>query len=804
MSTRTVELKKKHIHKAICARREAGIRTELGYRPEVKLDIERPRLFTESHRQTEGEPEAVRQARALAHFLANRTVFIFEDERIVGNYGNVQPAITCYPELEEREIARGVTEGDIRDMLSEEDKREFVEICRYWEGKSIGDRVKAVIPEDTKDYYYVNGACETLHHRRDKLLLVNFEKALAVGLNTLAQQAEDKLAALKARAPEDMDTRRYIEAQQFLEAMSISLRAAVRFAGRYADLARDMAARETDPRRKRELEEIAAACDRVPGEPPRTFQEAVQAWFFIHLIVNYFETLGQGGGCRLDVVLYPYYKKDIDSGRLTRAQAQELLENLWIKINDGVVASTPEEHASSQGAIRLFHFTIGGVDKDGNDASNELSSLMIDASMALHTLEPLFALRYHPRMSEDLLMKAIDCIRTGVGYPSVFNDSVIIPWLTERDIPLEDARDYGIPVCVEPILPGKAFTTTTSPSMGVLNLAKCFELALYQGKDPLYGAQLGCVTPPPETFQSIDDVMDAYLQQVRYVSGKMAQINRCAEVIIQEYRQRPFASALIDDCIETAQTCMNEFYAHTAMITAVGPVNVIDSLAAINKFVFDEKKFTMTELIDILKNDWGGDEALRQEFINKAPKFGNDDDYVDRFAREVFHRSQEEVAKSKDIHGSSLTLDGSIANGYWLWGRKVGATPDGRRRKETLADGNGSPMAGRDRSGPTAVLNSLGKINQPVWATLVNQRFMPQFLEGANKQVFAQYLKTFSDLGVWHIQFNVIDDKTLFDAQKHPENYDDLIVRVAGFSAYFVDLSKFSQDQIIGRMAQSF
>jgi formate C-acetyltransferase len=803
-STRTRELKKKYIHKAVCATREEGQRTKMGYRPEVTMDIERPRLITESYKQTDGQPECIRQAKALAHFLDNRTVLIFEDERIVGNYGFTPSAIPCYPELEQRQVLHSVMEGDLHDMLSDENREEFIDICRFWEGKSIGDRVRAVIPEDAKDYYDVNGACETLHHRRDKLILVNYEKAFKVGLNGLIQQVEAKLEELKVCVPQGMDTKQYIDSKHFMEAMLISLKATVRFANRFAALAREMAIKEKQSWRKKELEEIADICDWVPANPPRTFYEALQAWFFIHLIVNYFETLGQGGGCRLDVLTYPYYEKDLEEVRITRESALELLEFLWLKINDGAIVSPPEEHMSAQGAIKLFQFVLGGVTADGEDASNEISHLMMEASMNIHTLEPLLVLRYHPKINQEIVLKAISCIRTGMGYPSVFNDSAIIPWLVNWGIPLEDARDYGIPVCVEPILPGKAFTLTTAPSMGVLNLAKCFELALNSGKDPLYGAQLGFATPDPITFKNIDDVMQAYLKQVNHVSRKIAQINRCAETVIHDHRQRVFASTLIDDCIETAQSCMNEFYNHMAMITAVGPVNVADSLAAIKKFVFDNKKVTMEELMEILKNNWEGKEILRQEFINKAPKFGNDDEFVDLIARDVFYKSNEEVGKHKDIHGSPLVLDGSIAGAYWIWGRKVGATPDGRKRKDTLADGNGSPMAGKDRTGPTAVLNSLGKISPPPWATLTNQRFMPQFLEDENKVLFAQYLKTFADLGCWHIQFNVVDDSTLRDAQEHPENYDDLIVRVAGFSAYFVDLSKFNQDQIIARTAQSF
>lgn len=804
MSVRTRELKKKYIHKAIVARREAGKRSVLNFRPEVKICVERARLLTESYRETDGQPECIRQAKALAHILDNRTIFIYEDERVIGNFGSDPAAIPCYPELEEAELLKGITEGAMKGMLDDGDRQELVEICHYWEGKSIGDRVKAIIPGDVKDYHDVNGVCETLHHRRSREVLPNYEKMLKVGLNSLIKQVEDRLNELKASVPQDMDTRRYIQAKHFLEAMLISLEAAVRFARRFATLAREMAGSEERPWRKKELEGIAEVCDWVPANPARTFYEALQAWFFIHLIVNHVETLNQGGGCRFDVLMYPYYKKDIDEGRLTREDAQELLEFLWLRINDGAVVSSPEYLAPSQGSIRLFTFDIGGVTPEGNDATNELSLLIIDASMEIKILEPLLALRYHPEINHDLILKAIDCIGTGVGYPAVFNDSVIVPWLVNRGIPIEDARTYGVTTCVELTLQGKAFFTTKSPSIGFLNLAKCFEIALYQGKDPMYGAQLGCVTPAPTTFRNIDDVMQAYLKQVNYVSGKMAEIARIGEVVQQEYRQSPFTSALIDGCIENARSCMDEFYNQLGFITTCGPVNVADSLAAIKKFVFEDKKVSMQELMEILKRDWDGQEVLRQEFINKAPKFGNDDDYVDLIARDVFHKSQEEVQKHADVHGCPFSLDGSVAGVYGLWGLKTGATPDGRKSREILADGDGSPMSGRDKNGPTAVLNSIGKISPPPWPMLINQRFLPQFLEGENKKVFAQYLKTFADLGIWHLQFNVVGDKTLLDAQLHPENYSDLIVRVAGYSAYFVDLNKALQDQIIARTAQAF
>lgn len=806
MSSRTRELKKKYAHKEFVARREPGKRTKLSYRPGVKMCLERASLLAESRKETEGQPEAIRQAKQLAKVLDNMTIFIFEDERIVGSDASSQVALPLYPEKHIEHLLYEVTEGSLSNTLDEQDKQKFMEVYHYWKGKSIDDRVRAVLPADLKPYLEVNeGVCETLHYRREKVgATPNYERVFKVGLNGLIKQIEDRLQELEEHKPSDMGAKQYIESRHFLEAMSISLKAGIRFANRFAALAREMMKSEASPQRRRELEQIAEACDWVPANPPRTFYEALQAWWFLRLICYFIETEWAGDGTRFDVLMYPYYKKDIEEGRLTREEAQELLEFLWLRLMEIGRITTPEAAAPAAGESKLQAVNLGGITAQGDDATNEVSFLMLDATIELQPVQPSLVLRYHPKINQELILRAIDCMRTGVGYPAIYNDSVIIPWFVNRGIPVEDARNYSIYICVQPGIPGKAMCTCGGPSMGVINLAKCLEIALHQGKDPIYGKQIGYTTPDPTTFRNIDDVIQAYLKQVNFVIGRMSQIHNIAMNVLQEYHQTPFTSALIDGCIETAQSCSKEFYRSFPIVTATGTVNVADSLAAIRKFVFDDKVVTMQELIEVLRNNFEGREDLRQELINKAPKFGNDDDYVDLIARDVFYRTQEEVRKFADVHGTPFTLDGSIAAAHALWGRKVGATPEGRKNKETLADGNGSPVTGRDKNGPTAVLKSLSKISPPPWPMLVNQKFLPQFLEGENRKMFAQYLKTFADLGIWHVQFNVVDRETLLNAQEHPENYGDLVVRVAGYSAYFVDIPRNLQDEIIARTTQAF
>jgi formate C-acetyltransferase len=574
----------------------------------------------------------------------------------------------------------------------------------------------------------------------------------------------------------------------------ISCNGAIHFGHRYADLAREMAKAEKDSQRKKELEEIADICDWVPGNPARTLRDAMQSLWFVYLIHGMIELQRQGCGIRLDYLMYPFYRKDKEEGRITREEAQELTEFLMLKIEElGQIIKT---EVGGAGANMFKTITIGGINPETEDASNEFSLIVLDAAKEMKTIDVDIAIRYHPKIDQNLILNAIDVIRSGLGYPKFFNDNAMIPVLVERGWALKDARSYTISGCVGRNLPGKAMNVGRV-NIGIVNMAKCLELALNQGIDPMTDKELGCKTPDPLTFTCIEDVMDAYCKQVQFVTEKIIKVDNIAQNFYVQYMPRPFTSALIDGCIENAADCAQNVYDPFTNMLCCGNTNVADSLAAIKKLVFEDKFISMAELLDTLKHNWEGREDLRQKFLN-APKFGNDDDYVDMIMREVTHKSEEEVEKTLDYYGWPSMFDGSIAGGYYPWGRRTGATADGRKAKESLSDGVMSPMAGRDNNGPTAIIKSTSKIS-PTWSYLSNQKFMPMYLEGDNKKVFADYLRTWSNLGNWHVQFNVVNKETLVKAQEHPEKYQNLIVRVAGYSAYFVDLSKGIQDDIIAR-----
>jgi formate C-acetyltransferase len=399
-------------------------------------------------------------------------------------------------------------------------------------------------------------------------------------------------------------------------------------------------------------------------------------------------------------------------------------------------------------------------------------------------------------------MSAIDLIKTGVGYPALFNDKVIIPSLMALGIPLEDARNYGMEGCLRWTIPGKSivYRSTTGPVI----LPKCLELALNQGVDKFSGEQIGVRTPDPLTFTSLEDIMESFLTQVEHFVEKMVIFNNTTDYLYQQYIPRPFLSALLDGCLEKGKDCRQWSYYLKSPIGLIGPIDVANALAAIKKLIFEEGRVTMQELLEALKKNWEEKEELRQICL-RAPKYGNDDDHVDHLAREIQYRVTEIIKKYKNLLGFPYMAEGSVASMYYGYSILTGATPDGRKDREPFADGTVSPQPGTDQKGPTAVIKSCSKIDPlKTYNQLLNQKFLPGFLEGENKEIFANYLRTWADLGNYHIQFNVVNRETLLDAQKNPEKYASLIVRVAGYSAYFVDLDEGMQNEIIRRTEQHF
>jgi formate C-acetyltransferase len=765
----------------------------------TKLCLERARLYTESFKDTDGEPMVIRRAKGLAHILDNMTVYMLDDELIVGNFAADPNALQFHPE-EGQDFVDGALDGAMKDMLDDDLKPEARSLLKFWRGKSMADRVGKALPDDLKRFVDWNGVCHAVFWR--PLEMMDFKKLLDLGLNGMIREVEERLAKLDTEL-ESMVAREWIEAKDNLSAMKIALEAGARFGKRYAQKARELAAQEENLNRKEELERIAEVCDWVPANPARTLHEALQSCFFANLISKQILFHGQGWGARMDVLMNPYYQKDKAEGRITRRQAEELFGCLMIKLSERGHLANPNVAGGGPGNSDWIDITIGGVSPDGDDVTNEFSYIILDAAKEVQVPEPTIALRYNPKTPDDLLLKAVSVLRSGIGYPAFFNDAAAIPWLMGLGATLEEARDYGIVSCVNAEMPGKNMRPIY-PHAGQFNLLKCLELVLYQGqdKDVFTGEQLGPQTPDPTTFTSIEQLIDAYLTQVSFFVDKLAKMIRIAHALAQQYMQRPFGSAFIHGCLEKgkdASALGENFY---SSVLVMGATNVANSLAAIKKFVFDDESISMKELIEACRTNFEGKEELRQRLINEASKFGNDEDYVDQIAREVQIKSNAEFMKYKDLFGFPLMMSGSIAGGYYGLSRACGATPDGRKDHDSTSDAVVSPMAGTDHKGPTAVLKSVSKIT-PTYNHLLNQKFLPQFLTGEhNEKIFVNYLRTWGDLGIYHIQFNVVSREKLVDAQRHPENYSDLIVRVAGYSAYFVDLPKGVQDDIIARTEQ--
>lgn len=773
------------------------------YREGVSLCIERARLYTESCRKTEGETMVIRRAKALAHVLDNMTIYILPHERIVGNIASKPDSVITYPELWWRWLDKAIEQEYQILLPREEDRRELHEIHKYWQNQAVHGMERGLLSEQVLPYwFYTNhGVISWIHGGRTGV--PNYKKLFSLGLNGVVEQARKRLKEIDAGPAPCLDSREYLEQKRFLNAVIIALEAGGRFGKRFAARADEMAGVEKDEKRKAELLEISSVCNRVPAEPPRGFYEELQCYWFITLISRMLDLQTPGLGDRFDQNMYPLYRQDMESGKLTRPQAQELVEHLWLKMNEEGQLVPPAQGAGGITLMTARVLDIGGVTPKGEDATNDVSYLVLDAATSVRLAQPAVAVRLHRNTPQTFLNAVVDAHKSGAapGLISIFNDEMMIPYLLSLGIPLEDARDYTTEGCMRWIIPGKAMGMRALG--GFVALPRCLEYALNQGLDRATGKRWGYATPDPLTFTSIEDVIQAYLAQVRFFVDKLVTIYSLVDVLDEEYLPQPFLSALLDACIERGQDCRKYKYYPNTIIQPIGQVTVANSLAAIKKLVFDDKKVAMAELLQGLSENWEGKDELRRMCLN-APKFGNDDDYVDMLARDVASRTTAAIRSFKNIWGKPFLEDGTGGATYFAYSGLTGATPDGRKRGDLFNDGTISPVIGTDKKGPTAVLKSVSKIDHAgTFTQLLNQKFLPAQLGGDSRDKFAAYLRTWVDLGIHHVQFNVIDRQTLLDAQEDPGKYSDLVVRVAGFSAYFVDMEKELQDQIIARTEQS-
>ncbi len=519
-------------------------------------------------------------------------------------------------------------------------------------------------------------------------------------------------------------------------------------------------------------------------------------------MIRYLEYSTLGVGIRVDQLFGPFYEKDIKEGKLTKEDALDILQLLFIKLNELGLVYSPTVSSVYGGVASLQAVTIGGIDKTGKDVTNDLTYLTLEAAKQLQLIEPSICLRVHNKTPDKVYDKAVDVIKTGIGYPSLFNDEALMPLFARWGVPSEDIKNYAVTGCVYIEIPGK---NVMRRSVGYFVLTKCLWWALHQGVNPKTGEQHGACTPDPATFKSWEDLLNAYLEQVKFFTTKMEQLERINLDLYEKYCPRPFYSAVVEGCIETGKDCRKWVYPSMLhhFTQVIGGTNVADAITAVRKVVFDDKLVTLPELIKIMDKNWEGREDIRQACLN-APKFGNDDDYADIVAKKVQHLGEVAMETVKDRYGFSNRGDGSAVSATYGLAIDTPATPDGRMDGEPFADSTLAPSPGKDKKGPTAVLNSCAKITaEETYNHLLNQKFLPKFLEDDLKPVFMSYLKTWKELNVPHIQFNVVDKKTLQAAQQYPEKYADMIVRVAGFSAYFVDLSRGLQDHIIARTEQS-
>ncbi len=777
-----------------------------------RLCSERAGLYTESWKETEGEPRVIRRAKALKKILEGMSIFIRRGELIVGNQASDVRAAPVFPEFYMRSIVEqldgkpyrfGERPGD-PFQVSEEDEKVLREVGEWWKGKTMADYKLKILPEEAYKACYDLGVTEIIvwgEGGGSGHFIVDYPKAINKGMNGIITEAETRIKELK------LWERGAIEQKEFLEAVIIALKAAVNFAKRFANLAREMAEKETDEKRRAELLKIAEHCEWVPASPARTFWEALQSLWFAHLLVQ-IESNGHSIGYgRFDQFMHPFYQKDIEAGIITSEEVVELLECLYIKTTELNKVRDWESTRVVMGYPMFQQLTIGGQTIDGKSAINDLSWLVLEAAANQKIIQPSVSVRWWNGCPEDFLLKCCEVINLHRGgQPAMYSDEVIIPSQIGVGISLEDAYDYAIDGCVSPTEPGKS--RREGPSCGY-NMHKVLELVLFNGRDPRTGIQL-CPNPENKdlsTFESFNELMDALKHQLEYYDRQGVIGVMCIERAYAERTPTPFSSALMSDCIkrgmdiEWGGACYN-----TIFLRGVGMANMGNSLAAIKKLVFEEKKLTGVQLMHALKTNFEdisttptGPEI--QRMCLAAPKYGTDDDYVDLLVKEPTRHSMLDLRSYTSWTGGR--------GGYALlpvsqnvpMGEIIGATPDGRKAGVPVAEGC-SPTQGTDIKGPTAAAKSVAKLDHVLGdnGTLLNQKFSPTVLKDiTGLRKLAALIKTYFDLKGMHIQFNVVSVDTLKEAQKHPEEHADLMVRVAGYSALFITLDPAMQEDIIAR-----
>lgn len=771
------------------------------FETEPSLSIERALIVTHFYKENEGKyPIPVLRALNFLEICKRKTLYIGKDELIVGERGPAPKAVPTFPELtchsvEDLHILN--TRELQRYTISQEDIDLYEkEVIPYWKGRTQRERIFNHVPGEWRNAYETGIFTEFMEQRAPGHTALD-GKVYRYGLLDLKERIRMEMETLDfMNDPEATDK------QEELTAMTISCDAAILLAERYADLAEEMALTEEDADRVKELRQIAEICRRVPAHAPRTFWEAVQMYWFVHLgtitELNGWDAMNPG---HFDQHLAPFYEKERAAGTLTREEAKELMSCFFIKVNNHTAPPKVGITAKESGTYNDFtNLNIGGIKADGSDGVSEVSYIMLETIEELHILQPGSAIHISIRTPERFLRAGCRVIRKGYGYPSAFNPDVYVPQLMRQGKSLQDAREGGCSGCIEVGAFGKEAYVLT----GYLNVPKILKITLNNGTDPLTGRKVGLETGDPCLFSDYEAVYAAFLKQLHYFVDMKIRVSNYIDRMFAKYAPAPFLSLFIDDCIAKGRDYYNRGPRYnTNYIQCTGLGTITDSLVSLKKYVFEEKRYSMRELLDALSRNFEGAEIMRQTILNRTPFFGNDDDYADEVAVRVFNDLYDAIEGKPNSKGGYFHLNMLSTTCHVYFGKVLGATPNGRLAGKAISDGT-SPSHGADTHGPSAVIKSLGKLDQvKSGGTLLNQRFLPGLLKKEEDIAkLASLIRSYFALGGHHIQFNVVDTETLHAAQKCPEEYRDLLVRVAGYSDYFTDMNEDLQADVIARTGQ--
>jgi len=763
------------------------------------LSAERADLVTQFYQGgiTQKASIPVQRALTFKYLLENKSIYIGNDELIVGERGPSPKATPTYPEV----CIHSMEDLDLIDSrekvsFSVDDKTRNIyknRVIPFWLGKSIRETIFANMSPEWLDAYGA-GVFTEFQEQRSPGHTVLGNKIYSQGL-------EDIKAAIKTTLKniDYFDDPKALDKQEQLQAMIIAVDALIVFSRRHVDKLKALAAKEKDAKRKTELIQMVDVCKRIPAQAPRTFWEALQYYWFVHVGVitelNPWDSFNPG---RLDQHLYPFYKKDLAAGTLTKESARELLCAFWIKFNNHPAPpKTGVTLKESNTYVDFALINLGGLKKDNTDAVNELTFLILDVIEEMRLLQPSSMVQLSKKNPDRYIKRALKIVKTGFGQPSIFNADTIVQELVRQGKTVEDAREGGASGCVE----AGAFGREAYFLTGYFNLPKILEMTLHNGIDPRTGKQVGPVTGNPTVVETFDEFLDAYKRQLQHFIDIKIKGNNIIERINAKYMPVPFLSLFIDDCVANAKdyNAGGARY-NTSYIQGVGLGTITDSLTALKYHVFDNRTITIEDFLDALDTNFHGHEDLRQLLVNSTPKYGNDEDYADEVMKEIFESFYEAVDGRPNTRGGVHRINLLPTTCHVYFGSMIGALPDGRRAGKPLSEGI-SPVQGADRNGPTAVVKSAAKIDHiRTGGTLLNQKFLPQVLEdekGITK--LAHLIRAYFKMDGHHMQFNVVNSDELRRAQDYPDDYRDLIVRVAGYSDYFVDLTPQLQNEIIER-----